>query len=118
MALGVAVLGSVVNTQLGSATDTALHALSAEVSERAGSGLPGARQAAQALPADAAQDLIATARAAFTDGLGTAALVVAAAVVAAMAVVTTFALRRPAHAERPTLADTTDLPEHDAVIAQ
>jgi MFS family permease len=92
-ALGVAVLGSVVTTQFKAASITGIDALPTDVQAEAQSGLPGAIQAARSVPTELGQRLVDDAQRAFTNGLGTAALV-AAGVIALCAVAITFVLVR------------------------
>jgi EmrB/QacA subfamily drug resistance transporter len=108
LALGVAVLGSVVTTHYRSSIGPALDTLPVDVRTEAGSGLPGALQAARSLPTDAGRALAESARVAFTDGLGTAAIL-AAALVAATAIVATLALRRSANTRTPAPVDPVDV---------
>jgi hypothetical protein len=92
-ALGVAVLGSVVTTHFRSASITGLETLPADLQAEARSGLPGAIQAARSAPGDLGRQLVTDAQRAFTEGLGSAALV-GAAIIAASAVLITLVLAR------------------------
>jgi EmrB/QacA subfamily drug resistance transporter len=84
-ALGVAVLGSVLETVSRSSLAPHVAGLAAVARARAESGLAGALEVASTLPASEGAALVADARAAFMDGFAMAGLV-AAAVVAVTAV--------------------------------
>jgi EmrB/QacA subfamily drug resistance transporter len=74
-ALGVAVLGSLVTTRFGGALGPATAGLPDDARAAAATGLPGALRVAGELPAGAGPGLAEAARAAFVDGLHSAALV-------------------------------------------
>jgi EmrB/QacA subfamily drug resistance transporter len=82
-ALGVAVLGSVVGTRFTSSLDPALAGLPAGAEAAAHGGLAGALGVAERLPGPAGAELADAARAAFVDGLSSAALVAAGLVLVA-----------------------------------
>jgi MFS transporter, DHA2 family, multidrug resistance protein len=85
-ALGVAVVGSLVNSLYGNAVEPALSALPAPAGEAAGESIGAADAVAGHLPADAGASLLASAGDAFVDAMGTG-LAVAAALSAAAAVI-------------------------------
>jgi EmrB/QacA subfamily drug resistance transporter len=74
-ALGVAVLGSIVTSQYASGISSDIAGLPEQVRSAAESGLTGALQVGAQIGGDQGAALIAAARQAFVDGLGTAALV-------------------------------------------
>ena len=82
-ALGVAVLGSVVTSQYSSGLARAVAALPEQARAVADSGLSGALAVAGRLEGPGGEALAATARQAFVDGLGTAAIVASVVVYAA-----------------------------------
>ena len=84
-ALGVAVLGSVVTSQYSSGLARSLAALPEQARALADSGLSGALVVAGRLGGPGGDSLAATARQAFVDGLGTAAIVASVVVYAAAA---------------------------------
>jgi EmrB/QacA subfamily drug resistance transporter len=99
-ALGVAVLGSVVTTHFRGATIFGLDALPADVQAEARSGLPGAIQAGGSVSSDVGRQLVADAQRAFTEGLGTAALVGAGVIAASAVLITLVLVRKSAPADR------------------
>ena len=84
-ALGVAVLGSVVTSQYSSGLARSVSALPEQARAVADSGLSGALAVAGRLGGPGGDALAATARQAFVDGLGTAAIVASMVVYAAAA---------------------------------
>lgn len=102
VALGIALLGSVgTAVYRGAMTDAVPPGVPDSAEGAARDTLPGALSAADGLPAELGQALLAPAKAAFTDGLNTAAVV--AAVLAALAAVLSVTLLRhvPATAAAP-----------------
>ncbi|MGA9279124.1 MFS transporter [Ilumatobacter sp.] len=93
-ALGVAVLGSIVTSQYGSGVADAVGGLPDQLRGLADSGLSGALAAGAQIGGSDGEALAASARQAFVDGLGIAALV-GAAVVFTAAIVTRSLLPRP-----------------------
>jgi MFS transporter, DHA2 family, integral membrane protein len=104
-ALGVAVLGSIITSQYTSALSGTIAGLPEQARSVADSGLSGALRVAGELGGAEGARLAESARQAFVDGLGWAALVGAAAVFTA-AVVTRFLLPRSAPAGAPSFQAT------------
>lgn len=96
-ALGVAVLGSLLTTRFSSSLGPALSDLAPGSADAASTGLAGALEVARGLPGSAGAALADAARAAYVDGMGTAALA-AAAVVALTALLSSRLLPRTATA--------------------
>ncbi len=114
-ALGVAVLGSIVTTHYRSTMGPTVEALPPDAGEQVSSGLAGALQAAKTLPADVAGSLVQQARAAFTDGMGIAAIV-AAIVVVGVASIATVLLRRMPALPVQRIVQAMESPEADTVL--
>ncbi len=106
-ALGVAVLGSIVNTRFGHLLDGVLGGFAPVEQAMARTGLPGALKVAAAAPGAAGRALADAARVGFTEAMGTASLVGAVVVIVA-AIASTVRLRRvlpsPPPLLRPTVA--------------
>lgn len=105
IAMGIAVFGSVGTAVYRDQVDVPAQ-VPAEAAALVTDGIAGAQRAAASLPAPLADDVLATARDAFSSGLHTVA-VAGAAIVVVFAVVGMVALRRtPAAAEEPEPAPT------------
>jgi EmrB/QacA subfamily drug resistance transporter len=109
-ALGVAILGSFVTSTYSSSIADAIKGLSGTDQGLARSGLTGAMQAAQHLGAGG-QALVDSAKQAFVDGLGTAA--VAGSVVVALASLVAYRLLPRTHAAMGTSAPPVDIDDVD-----
>ncbi len=112
-ALGIAVLGSVMNSAYRSGIASSTAALPPEAGERATSSLAAAQQVGRSLGAQG-QQLAVHAQAAFMDGFGQSLLVGAAALLAGAAFV---ALRAPGRAESKANASAESTPSTAPVEA-
>ena len=98
-ALGVAVLGSILSSAYATRLTTVLDGLSGPARQAAEGSLTAALELADRMPDGRGQELAATARQAFVDGMGVVMLTAAAITVVGALLVGSFLTRRPRQAE-------------------